>query len=414
MSDELTRLLTETLRSRETDIGPMPDLTANVLRKGRAARNRRLALGWGTTSVVAAAAVVAVALLGPDGQHPPNPAPANSRMPSPSVTSPSTVTEAPPEDALVTYAGKLPMGPPIALIPRAEKRGTKVVVVTAHHVVTLPADTVMAFDLTSSTEGLLVDTHAYGFTGGGPDPEQALYLIRPDGSLTRLHKGPSEGLAVDPTGKKFAIAESAGIGAQMGAPFRITVASLSTPGKSVSHTAPTAATSLLGWTTQGLLMSDTSRTWLWEPGASSETEILGVGYASVMPIDPGRLLVATGKADNPTKCLHPYTVRGGKIGPELTCGPATDWTVSPDGRHAVFGSTVVDLTDGRVGPELLNSLGFYFPHWEDSTHVLSQAIGADPQGQPLTPIWVRCDVTTSACEQAPIPSSNGASAVMDW
>jgi hypothetical protein len=418
MSDELTRLLSETLHSRVDDVESMPDLTARVLRKGRSARNRRLALGWGTTSVVAAAAVVAVALLGPGGQHPPNPAPANSRMPSPSVTSPSTssatVTNAPPEDALMTYALKLPLGPPVAVVPRAEKRGTKIVVVTADHVVTLPADTVMAYDLTPSAEGLLVTTHAYGFTGGGPDPDQALYLIHPDGSLTRLHKGPSEGLAVDPTGKRFAIAESAGIGAQMGTPVRITVASLSTPGKSISHTAPTAAASLLGWTTQGLLISDTSRTWLWEPGASSETEILGVGYASVMPKDPGRLLVATGKADNPTKCLHPYTVRDGKMGPELTCGPGLVWTVSPDGRHAVVGSRVVDVATGSVGPELMNGLGPSFPHWEDSTHVLNQVMGSDPQGQPLTPIWVRCDVTSGACEQAPIPGSNGTSAVIDW
>jgi hypothetical protein len=86
---------------------------------------------------------------------------------------------------------KLPVGPPINVVPRAEKRGTAVVVVTADHVVTLPADTIMAYDFISSAEGLLVATHAYGFTGGGPDPDQALYLIRPDGSLTRLHKGPS-------------------------------------------------------------------------------------------------------------------------------------------------------------------------------------------------------------------------------
>jgi len=37
------------------------------------------------------------------------------------------------------------------VIPRAERRGTTVVVVTVDHVVTLPADTVMAFDLTSSS-----------------------------------------------------------------------------------------------------------------------------------------------------------------------------------------------------------------------------------------------------------------------
>ncbi|MBE3074829.1 MAG: hypothetical protein IMZ75_07770 [Actinobacteria bacterium] len=416
MSDELTRLLTETLRSRETDIGPMPDLTANVLRKGRAARNRRLALGWGATGVAASAAVVAVALLGPVGRQLPNPGPANSRMPSPSVTSPSTssatVTEAPPEDALMTYARKLPLGPPVAVVPRAEKRGTKIVVVTADRVVTLPADTVMAYDLTSSAEGLLVTTHAYGFTGGGPDPLQALYLIRTDGRLTRLHQGPFDGSAVDPTGKRFAIAESAAIGAPQGTPVRITIASLSAPGKTVSHTEP-IGTRVLGWTTQGVLMSDASRVWLWEPGASSQTELPGVVDASVMPTDPGRLLVAAGQT-GPSYCLHLFTVRGGQMGPVLTCGSGNGWTVSLDGRHAVFGSTVVDLTDGRVGPELMNNLGSYFPHWEDSTHVLSQAMGQDPHGQPLTPILVRCDVTTGACEQAPIPSSNGTSAVMDW
>jgi len=62
----------------------------------------------------------------------------------------------------------------------------------------------------------------------------------------------------------------------------------------------------------------------------------------------------------------------------------------------------------------MNNLGFYFPHWEDSTHVLNQVTGADLQGQPLTPIWVRCDVTTGACEQAPMPRTKGTSAVIDW
>ncbi|HEY8653079.1 MAG TPA: hypothetical protein VIL87_08295 [Dermatophilaceae bacterium] len=409
MTDELKRLLTETLRGRETDVEPMPDLAANVLRMGRSARNRRLALGWGAAGVVAAAAVVAVALVVPGGQRLPAPVPANSGMPSSPATSPATVAQTVDEDPLMTYALKLPMGPPIAVIPRAERRGTTVVVVTVDHVVTLPADTVMAFDLTSSAEGLLVTTHAYGFTGGGPDPLQALYLIRSDGRLTKLHRGPFEGLAVDPTGKKFAVAE---IGESLGAKVHVVIASLSQPGKTVSHTEP-ESTRLLGWTTQGLLLSDTSRSWLWKPGASSEPKIPGVSSPHVIPSDPGRLLVATGQA-GAGLCLHLYTLSSRQLGPELTCGPGADWTVSPDGRRTVFGSRVVDLVNGRVGPELMNSLGFYSPHWEDSTHVLTPVRGSDPQGQPLTPVWVRCDVSTGACEQAPIPGSNGTSAVIDW
>jgi len=299
-------------------------------------------------------------------------------MLSPSVTSPAPVTETANEDPLVTFAGKLPLGPPIAVIPRAEKRGTAVVVVTADHVVTLPAHTGSARDLTASAEGLLVSALSDA-VDGLPDPDQALYLIRPDGSLTRLHKGPFGGLAVDPTGKEFAIAESAGIGAPMGTPVRITTGSLSTPGKTAGHTEPSASTSLLGWTTQGLLMSDDSRTWLWKPGGSSTTEIPGVNQASVMPTDPGRLLVETGQP-GARFCLHLYTLSSRQMGPVLTCDVGNGWSVSPDGRRAVAGSTVVDLDSGRAGPELMGKLGSYFGPWEDTTHVLTQMNGSDSQG----------------------------------
>ena len=394
----------------------LPDSTSRVLQKGRSARNRRPAVGWGGTGVVVA---VAAALLGPAGQRP-SAGPAHSGIPSPTVTSPAsspatspaTVTATPTGDPLMMYATKLPMGSPIALIPRAEKRGTVVVVVTANHVVTLPVDTVMAFDLTSSGEGLLVSTHAYGFTGGGPDPEQALHLIRPDGRLTTLHKGPFDGSAVDPTGKKFAIAE---IGEGLGAPVHIVITSLSEPGATVRHT-EREATRLLGWTTQGLLMSDTSRTWLWEPGASSEPEIPSVLGASVMPTDPGRLLVAIGTVGNPRSCyhlLHLSAVRGRQMDPELTCGTSSDWTVSPDSRRAVIGSTVVDLASGRVGPELMDNLATRFGHWEDSTHVLTHIVDPAPKGQ-IVDFWVRCDDSTGACERAPIRTSNNTSAVIDW
>ena len=87
--------------------------------------------------------------------------------------------------------------------------------------------------------------------------------------------------------------------------------------------------------------------------------------------------------------------------------------MSPDGRRAVVGSTVVDLVTGRVGPKLTDRLGSPFAPWEDPTHVLTHVLGNDAQGAVIS-IWVRCDVSTGACEQAPIPTSNGASAVIDW
>jgi hypothetical protein len=103
-------------------------------------------------------------------------------------------------------------------------------------------------------------------------------------------------------------------------------------------------------------MSDTSRTWLWEPGASSGTEIPGVNHASVMPTDPGRLLVETGQP-GAGFCLHLYTLSSRQMGPPLTCDVGNGWSVSPDGRRAVAGSTVVDLASRRAGPELMGKLG---------------------------------------------------------
>jgi len=276
------------------------------------------------------------------------------------------------------------------------------VVVTADHEVTLPADTSFAFDLTSSGEGLLVAAHSNGFTGGGPDPDQALYLIRADGSLTKLHKGAFNGLAVDPSGKQYALSEP-GMGAYD--PVRITVASLSPRatkccdlGTTHSRTDP-IGTSVVGWTSRGLLLSDTSRIWLWQPGASSRTELPGVSSASVMPTDPGLLLVVAGKV-GPGSCLHLYTLSSKQMGPVLTCGAQDGWTVSPDGRRAVIGSTVVNLANGSVGPELLDKLTSRFAHWEDSTHALTDVRGLDSRGSVID-IWVRCDVTTGVCEHAP-------------
>jgi len=74
MSDELTRLLSETLHSRVDDVESMPDLTARVLSKGRSARDRRCALGWGAAGGVVVVALAA-ALLGPGGQQRSNPGP---------------------------------------------------------------------------------------------------------------------------------------------------------------------------------------------------------------------------------------------------------------------------------------------------------------------------------------------------
>ena len=404
MSDELTRLLTETLHSREIDAEPIRGLTARVLQKGRSARNRRLAFGWGATGLVTVVAFAVV--LGPMGRHLPNPAPANSGVPSPSATSSPTVTEPATEDPLLAFAQNLPSGPPVGWLPRAEKRGTgptsRVVVVTAHREVTLPADANFAFDLTASAEGLLVPAHGRGFTGGGPDPDQALYLIRADGSLTTLHKGAFDGLAVDPSGKQYALSEP-GMGAYD--PVRITVASLSPRttkccdlGTTHSRTDP-IGTSVVGWTSRGLLLSDSRRIWLWQPGASSRTELPGVSSASVMPTDPGQLLVVAGKV-GPDSCLHLYTLSSKQMGPVLTCGAQDGWTVSPDGRRAVVGPTVVDLANGGSGLELLDKLASRFAHWEDSTHALTDVRGLDSRGSVIV-IWVRCAVTTGVCEQAP-------------
>jgi len=65
-----------------------------------------------------------------------------------------------------------------------------------------------------------------------------------------------------------------------------------------------------------------------------------------------------------------------------------------------------------MGP-VLRCLAIRFVHWEDSRRVLTHVLGNDPNGSTIS-IWVRCDVNTGACEQAPIQESNGNPGEMDW
>jgi hypothetical protein len=57
----------------------------------------------------------------------------------------------------------------------------------------------------------------------------------------------------------------------------------------------------------------------------------------------------------------------------------------------------------------MDKVGTGFKRWEDSTHVLTHVFESEPQGKPATPVWVRCDVVTGVCEQAPVEGSSGAS-----
>jgi hypothetical protein len=79
----------------------------------------------------------------------------------------------------------------------------------------------------------------------------------------------------------------------------------------------------------------------------------------------------------------------------------------------VVASTVVDLATGVVGPVLMDNLATRFVHWEDSIRVITHIVGPAPKGQ-VVEVWVRCDVSTGVCEQAPIRGSNGTWSLSDW
>lgn len=401
MSNEISTLLTQTLRARADEAAAGVD-PAPILQLARRRRARRR-VTWAAAATAGLLAATAVALAGLPGSRHAAPEPARTSTtvgPSPSV---SAVVA--PELAFVQG---LPVGASVGLVPRAERRGRSLVVVTDHHVTTLPARTSMAFGFTSPPLGVMFMTHGDAFTGGGPDPDMTLDLIDVNGHLSRLHHGALDGFALDPARQRLALAEPGGMGAYD--PVHVTV-SRASGGSTTRDFREPVGTRLVGWTTQGLLLSNGAWWRLLDPSSGKDTDLPGVVDAVIDPVDPSRLLVETRGAGNQW-CVRPMPVETRTAGAALFCGPGTppgsalyELTIGPDGRFALVGATSVDLRapGGRTG-SLPSMLADPQKWWEDSTHVLSDLWDEGPAPGTLLSHWVRCDVTTGACERAPLPS----------
>jgi hypothetical protein len=237
-----------------------------------------------------------------------------------------------------------------------------------------------------------------------------LDLIDANGHLSRLHHGALDGFAVDPARQRLALAEP-GMGAYDA--VRITVSSLSSGAPRGDFREP-VGTRLVGWTTQGLLLSNGGAAWrLLDPSSGKGTGLPGVVDAVIDPLGPSRLLVETRGSGNQW-CVRPMPVETRTAGAALFCGPGIspssgpyELALGPDGRFALVGAMSVDLrapgSRTRVLPSLL---AYQMKLWEDPTHFLAQVFVEDPEPGADTGlwVWVRCDAATGACERAPLSS----------
>jgi hypothetical protein len=309
---------------------------------------------------------------------------------------------------LSSYVQSLPVGRTLALTPRADYRGGRVVITTSDGEVRLPAGTASVFDPVKTPSGWTFWGHSDGFTGGGPDQGQELYLLGPGNRLSTLHHGPFDGVAMSPDGTRFAVAELT-LGATD--PVKVVVRTLA--GAVRASTTLPVGSRVSGWTVDGVLLSrtppgaDHPQFHWWAPGSE-----LGAAlpYRNVVPVatDPATVVVNTepGRQGAPS-CWHTLALRSGALGPEVGCSSTENRvTVSPDGRYAVIASTAYHLATGAPGRPLLGNRDAPFFAWEDATHAV--VFVGDPT------LYARCDVTTGVCERAPAPVLDGKQVTVAW
>jgi hypothetical protein len=392
-------------------------------------RGRVLVVGGAAVAAVCVAVVLALGsfpqlLTAPAPQQSPTVSPADPPTVPPTVPTgnaapagsggadPATGTT----DPFGAYVDSLPLGSPLAPAFRAGFRNGRLVVTTADGEVELPPGIVDLFDPIQVPSGWVFWGHSDGFTGGGPDDGQELFLLRPGRRLTVLHRGPFDGMAVspDPTRFEYALAE---LTAGAHDPVRVVVRTLA--GTVVAGTTQPVGTQVSGWTVRGVLLSRAPSgaeypelRW-WVPGRSPGA-VLPYQQVITVPGDPGTVVVSTvPPPSEPSACWRALALGSGALGPKVGCSSAGNGaTVGPDGHYLVLGSTVYDLRTGATGPDLLHNLTDSFTSWQDGIHVFAVPISAGGASSGLA--FVRCDVTTGACERAPFPVASGMPISLAW
>jgi len=413
--------------------GPAPDLGAVLVRRGRVVRRRRRAAVLGASVLATVGVVLGVATLRPaprldPASQPPATAPAvASPVPSPPASSAGSSSAGPsssgPGDPAVAAIRALPVGRPLQPRLQAVRLAGRVSVadVAAGATATLPAGAVSVFDpVQRPAGGWLFWAHSDSFTGGGPDDDQALYLLQGN-ALTVIHHGPFDGYAMSPDGSQVALAET---GPTPGTPVHVRVRTLT--GVLVSDLQIPAGAMVRGWTASGVLIEQrkgelpgSTFSW-WSPGTRNTGQALPYARMIVSPesapVTAGRrplqVVVVQMLAD---QCWHVLDVEARTFANTFGCGHVPDGLmISPDGEHLIIDAQAYDLATAepdKSSRQLLDPAFANFTFWESSTSVI--AVGYGDGTQP--PVYARCDVSTGRCEQASGPrGADGTPLTIVW
>lgn len=408
---DLDQLLVDTFERHAADAPTASGagLTEVVTSRGRRTVRRRRLAG---TGMAAAALVLGVGLTAthwlPDRAAPaPGGGTQGVTAPTQGTTGGSTSSGsiAPGEGPDLAWAKSLPVTELAVPVPHTERRDGRVVLVLPSTTATFPAEVADVFSVVKAGAGYVAITHSTDFTGAEQDLGQVVYAVESTGALRVLHRGPVEGVAVDPTGTLVAIGIEEALTPSTSGPLKVTVDIRRWSDGVATGRVRTAAEPVFvrGWTSAGLLLGavDSATGFrLWEPKSGTEQEL---PFSEPLPVpgDPDHLLVFHTRVMSPAedgRCLYRYDVRtASMVGSAYpACLAGSVGQVSPDGKLYYTNSAVIDLTTGGViwrTPSALNSQAL----WVDGTHLVQRVTSSDETLAAAT--WVSCDVLAQQCGQ---------------
>ena len=410
---DLDQLLVDTFERHAADAPSTSGagLAEVVTSRGRRTVRRRRLAG---TGMAAAALVLAVGLTAthwlPDRAAPaPGGGTEGVTAPTQGTTGGSTSSGsiAPGEGPDLAWAKSLPVSELAVPVPHTERRDGRVVLVLPSTTATFPAEVAGVFSVVKAGTGYVALTHSTDFTGAEQDLGQVVYAVEATGALRVLHRGPVEGVAVDPTGTLVAIGVEEALTPSTTGPLKVTVDIRRWSDGVATGRVRTAAEPVFvrGWTSAGVLLGavDSATGFrLWEPKSGIEQEL---PFSEPLPVpgDPDHLLVFHTRVMSPSedgRCLYRYDVRtASMVGSAYpACLAGSVGQVSPDGKLYYTNSSVIDLTTGGViwrTPSALNSQAL----WVDGTHLVQRVTSSDETLAAAT--WVSCDVLAQQCGRLP-------------
>lgn len=410
-------------RASTASTDALDEIAANVVHEGHQVERRR-------SQRVATGAVLATLLAGgvwatshftddasqsPDTRaNPVTATPSRSASTTPTASTPTPMRPA----TTATAVAQLPVGQPVAAVPRTELSGSSWTLVTSDGRVKLPAGSGLVTRVVEAGDATLAVAHSAEFLGGDVDPDARLLRIGPDGTVRTLTTGAIGGLVASPAGDRTASIVSSQQGTSLvirgadGTIERSIALAGSLEGLDVT---------LAGWTSEGVIFDGTSP----DPSSGIEPIRLALdpeaanplqqaepvkGVESVVPLGAGQVLSLTstgGKHCFATGATLADATRVGCSTSMLSVttsatGAAFVRPIDDSGQTPAGSSVWLVDPDGTAHPALAPAIQLSGGAllWEGPGVSVHQVV--DQSGRTS---WVRWQVPAGIVEQAPEPSS---------